>query len=130
MPKNQTLLAFTPLHFFVFIALLGCSTNRKVQDENSLLEAVVVEKIGQPYSVAYNVSKNHGLFEEKRVGDHVGRTIKYIVMRLEDRLVVHEGNYRLGVVKWKDDSSIEVTTFSSIRDEVGTKKIVNITNLE
>jgi hypothetical protein len=109
--------------------LTGCASRQKLPVPNDPLASAIIARVGEPYTSAYNGSGSHGLFVEKRGDGHAEQNVKFVVIRLKDYKVVHEGNYRLGGVKWKDDFSIEVTTFSSVRDEVGTKKIVNITDL-
>lgn len=89
------------------------------------LEDVVSARLGKKYELAYNASKTYALCQQQRGADHPQRNFNYVVIRLADREIVLEGSFRLGYVKWKDDTSIEVFN-SSIRDEQGEKKIISI----
>lgn len=129
MTRKTTHSPFTHFLFVVFI-LTACSSNRSVQKVDDTIDSLVRAKVSQPYTTTYNANRSHALVIEQHATDHVERIMNYAVVDIRSKQVVHEGTFKHGGVKWKDDSTLEVTTFSSVTDEVGTKKIVNITNLQ
>jgi hypothetical protein len=125
MPEKLLRLTPTLLLLFVFIPLVNCKSHGTPVPQKKKLEDVVSDRLGKKYELAYNASKTYALCQQQREADHPQRNFNYVVVRLADQQIVHEGSFRLGHVKWRDDTSIEVFN-SSIRDEQGEKKIISI----
>lgn len=128
MPEKLRRISLTLCVLSVFIVLLNCKAAQKNDQEPSVaFENLVKSKVGAKYKADYNVSKTHALCQQERTGDHIGRNIKYIVVRLSDNKVIIEGSYSMGHVKWFDNNSIEVLS-SSIQgtESAGEKKIIKL----
>jgi hypothetical protein len=125
MPEKPVRLVFTLCLLVVSISLMDCKGADAASQKNTL-DSVVSERLGNKYDLAYNASKTYVLCQQQREADHNQRNFKYVVVRLSDHQVVREGTFRMGHVQWQDDTSIEVLSFSSIRDEQGEKKIISI----
>jgi hypothetical protein len=125
MPEKLLRLTPTLLLLSVFIPLVNCKSQGTPVVQEKKLEDVARERLGKKYELAYNASKTYALCRQQREADHPQRNFNYVVIRLADQQIVQEGSFRLGHVKWKDDTSIEVLN-SSIRDEQGEKKIIRI----
>jgi hypothetical protein len=125
MPEKAIRLVFTLCLLTVSISLMDCKGADAASQKNTL-DSVVSEWLGNKYDLAYNASKTYALCQQRREADHSQRNFKYVVVRLSDHQVVREGTFRMGNVQWKDDTSIEVLSFSSIRDERGEKKTIRI----
>jgi hypothetical protein len=125
MPEKLLRLTRTLLLLSVLIPLVNCKSHGipVVQEKN--LEDVISERLGKKYELAYNASGTYALCQQQRDADHPQRNFSFVVIRIADKQIVHEGSFRLGHVKWRDDTSIEVFN-SSIRDEQGEKKIISI----
>ena len=103
----------------------GCNSTQKVgeaqdpqttnpmPDNRALsMEQLAEVKFGQPYSIAYNESKSHGLVIKKmrtRPNDAYP-TLRFFVYDLDASQVVYENTEPGGTVTWKSDSAIEVSS--------------------
>lgn len=65
-------------------------------------------QLGEDVTTAYNASKSYALLQQIQDPKNIGsKKIHFIVMRVRDSVVVHEGSYMHGYVKWVDDNSLE-----------------------
>jgi hypothetical protein len=127
MPAKSIRLLLTVLIFLVSMALGGCRAAEKNKQEPQLSpENQAKSRLGVKYTVDYNVSKTYALYQQQRENDHSGRKFKYIVVRLKDNKITHEGSFSMGYVKWLDDKSIEVLNSSIRNDSGGEKKIITV----
>jgi hypothetical protein len=125
MSGKSIRLVFTLFMLTVSISLMDCKGAGAASQKNTL-DSVVNEQLGKKYDMAYNASKTYALCQQLREADHSQRNFKYVVVRLSDHRVVREGSFRMGHVQWQGDTSIEVLSFSSVHDEQGEKKVINI----
>lgn len=120
---------FTLLFYFVFIAFAGCRSG-KISDAELL--SAVKDKLGEAIASESNDSGTFTLFQQERMGDHALRTMKFLVVRRKDNVIVYESSYRNGHVKWFDNDNIEV--FSSTPGKTGksdsTRKIITVTSVQ
>jgi hypothetical protein len=128
MPEILRFLSLTLLIFFVSIALLNCNAAAKNAQNKKTFESVVRSKLGEKYKVEYNVTKTYALCMQQSEMDHNSRIFNYVVLRISDNVIINEGVFQRGYVKWHDDKSIEVLSSSSVRDDdaSGRKKIIKI----
>ena len=109
----------------VSITLMNCKAGNIPGDSNLPFEEVVKSKLGPQFSVDQNSNHSHALCTQTRSeNDHARRIFKYIVVRLSDHVVVNEGSFSMGYVRWINYNSIEVATSSANNDALQTKKIV------
>lgn len=116
---------------WVMMAVLeGCSTTRMLplQQPSSAAENIASTKLGKDISVSYNESNTLALYQQKPgEADHALRTYKYLVIRLSDNAIVHEGSFRAGYVKWADNTSVEVYSQNDLKSEKDSdKKIIPV----
>jgi len=81
--------------------------------------------LGGHNSIELNGAKTFALCQQRPGADHARRQYRFVVIRLKDGAIVHEGAFSMGHVKWLDDESIEVVSASSSA-EGGTKKIIHV----
>ncbi|MFZ6013029.1 MAG: hypothetical protein ACOYXT_21985 [Bacteroidota bacterium] len=116
--------------FLFIIVLLSCSPASKSQYSGHRdLQTIAEEKLGKNFNAEYNAEKTYLLCKENRQGDHANRLFKFIVIKIADHSIVHEGTYKMGYVKWLDNESLEVATSNDpARDDQVSKKIINVTS--
>jgi hypothetical protein len=117
---------FTIFTLLVSICLPSCIASNQKDQEKRVPVAVVQARLGKHYLVTYNRSESFALCQQKQEADHLKRKFKYLVVRLSDNAIVHEGDFQMGSVHWHDDKSIEVSGAARITDESGNKKIIEI----
>ncbi|HYG02613.1 MAG TPA: hypothetical protein VD927_09210 [Chryseosolibacter sp.] len=61
---------------------------------------------------------------KQQPGGHVKVTYKFVVVRKSDKVIIHEGQYQMGYVKWADNSTLELV--SSGDGENPEKKFINL----
>lgn len=87
----------------------------------------MAQKLGAANKIELNASGDYALCQQKPEADHSRRSFKYIVVRVSDNSIVREGYFNLGYVKWYNEDSIEVYSFSGPgKEERGSKKIINV----
>jgi hypothetical protein len=109
-------------------ALPGCSATENSGKPEAAFERTVKKQLGTQYVVSYNTTKTHALCQQTRSEDHSQRNFRYIVIKLSNNKVIHEGLFRMGYVRWVNDQSIEVLNSSVSRkdEKANDKKIINI----
>ena len=114
--------------FCLLIVLLSCSPASTSQYSGHRdLQAIAEEKLGKNFSAEYNAEKTYILCKENRQGDQANRLFKFIVIKIADHSIVHEGTYKMGYVKWLDNDSLEVATSNDpARDDNVSKKIISV----
>jgi hypothetical protein len=128
MPKKQVMHSLTLLLCAVSMTYEGCHRPvARVRD----ISSIVNELLGENNDITYNKPKTFALCQQERSGDHAARRFKYIVVRMADMEIVHEGSFRLGYVKWVTDDSIEVLdTGHTSSDEPVEKKVIKLDSLK
>lgn len=125
MPEKPSRASLTLVLLPLFMVLVSCKISEKnAQDKKTKFKALVKAELGEAHQVTYNAPKTYALCQQERQGDHLRRSFRYIVVRLSDNKVVYKGSFRMGYVAWYDESSIEVVTASSARDDE--KTIIDI----
>jgi len=107
------------------IALSGCRTTRERAHYDDV-QAIADGKLGRENIIELNSTETLALCQQKPGADHARKQYRFIVIRLKDNTVVHEGRYSMGYVKWLDDDSIEVLSRSSPSDEDSAKQIIHV----
>ena len=90
------------------------------------LQRVVDNILGNGNIIELNETKTFALCEQKPTTDHARRQYRFVVIRLNDKAIVHEGTFSMGYVQWLDDKSIEVASGSPSSDEGSTMKIIHV----
>ena len=118
---------FTIVLFLVSITLWSCRSIEKNTDQPKELVSLVKRTLGAENVIEINGIKTHALCQQKREADHLRRKIRYMVVRIADNAIVHEGIFSMGYVKWLNNESVEVYSGSNAgKEENSTKKIINV----
>jgi hypothetical protein len=123
MRRTFFLVLITVAAHTVFMSFTGCKASEKSLQSAEKLEKSVSPKLGKHFIITYNSSKTHALCEQERDGDHSNRIFRYVVVKVADNTIVHEGSFRQGYVRWNDSKSLEVVNGSSM---TGTEKSTEI----
>jgi hypothetical protein len=108
--------------------LLLCCKAADSQSTDDTLQTVIKNKLGNEILVESSVNGTFQLYKQAP-GGHAARLYKYVVVRAADQSIVKEGTFKMGYVKWKDDSTLEVvTTESNNHQEVPVKKFIDLNN--
>jgi hypothetical protein len=110
------------LILMISITALGCGVSSTVPQAE--LEKIIKSKLGSSYAISYNVSKDYALCQQTSNGDHANRKYKYIVVKIDDHSIAHQGSFQNGYAKWSDNNSIEVS--SSGVDEKTKRQIIPV----
>jgi hypothetical protein len=125
----MTLLLKYPLKYIclALMTLLSCKAAES-QSNDDTLQAEIKSKLGNEVIIENSVNGTFALYKQAP-GGHAGRVYKYLVVRIADKKIVTEGNYKLGYVKWKDDSTLEVMTAQNNNSSAEPiKKFINLNN--
>jgi hypothetical protein len=115
----------------IFLTLMVLLFNCKAADSQSkdkTLQTELKSKLGSDVVVENSVNGTFALYKQAP-GGHAARVYKYAVVRVADKSIVSEGTFKMGYVKWEDDTTLElVTNESNDRSAEPTKKFINLTN--
>jgi len=125
---TASLEAFTIFLLLLSMASAGCRGSQSTQGPEPGLQELTDEILGPGNTIELNDTKTFALCEQNHSADHARRIYQYIVVRLEDHSIAHEGDFRMGYVKWMGPESIEVVSGSSSAKEGSTKKIIHVTS--
>lgn len=115
----------------MIVLLIGATSCRAPQPRVSQeddLETLALQVVGKDHSIELNQSGTYALLHEKPSSDHMARKYTYAVVRVSDHMVLRRGVFRMGYVKWKDETSIEVYSGSPSDQDGGTKTIIDVTS--
>jgi hypothetical protein len=122
MPRPASQAKFAFAFILLSNSIIACSSSSKTSQPE--LESLLKTRLGTHYTISYNTSNSYALCRQSRTDDHANRSFKYLVVKISDRTVTHEGSFKNGYVKWVDDKSIEVGT--SGMDEKIDKKVIPV----
>ena len=110
-----------------FLLLCCKASHSNDQSAGKDLHSIVQPYVGNAYQTDYNVTKQYALCQEKRQGDAAARKFKYVIVRLSDFKIIHQGTFQMGHVRWINDDAIEVQTNpDGAVSESSEKKIINV----
>jgi len=85
-----------------------CSSGNLSQTHHDTARQKVVSHLGSEFGTDYNRSGTYALLTENRdFIEESARNTHYVVMRLADSVIVNEGSFLRGYVKWIDDNTLE-----------------------
>jgi hypothetical protein len=119
-------LLFSAFALGIATGSVQCQNTQKISSAEETFVTVVTERLGKKYTCDDNQSRSFALCKQTREGDQAMREFNYVLIRRADNKVTHEGIFRMGDVRWKDDTTIEVTGTSSVRTEVLERKTFSI----
>jgi len=132
-PKAESLLPlvgnrhpFTIILLLVSMTLSGCRASQNAPDQDTDLKGTAEKTLGKENIIVLNESGTFALCRQKPGLDHARRQYRFVVIRLKDNAIVHDGTFSMGYVKWLDDQSIEVVSGSPSLKEGGTKEIIHV----
>ena len=109
------------LLIFVFV-LQSCGSAK-----DSKLQEFISKKLGKS-TLEYNTSKEFVLCYENE--GNASEVYKYLIIRIRDQLIVEEGTFRPGYIKWINDDEIEIRsipgTFKSDDDLKKYTRIISV----
>jgi hypothetical protein len=115
----------------IFLTLMVLLINCRAADSQSkddTLQTTIKTKLGSDVVVENSLNGTFALYKQAP-GGHAARVYKYAVVRVADKTIVSEGSFKMGYVKWKDDTTLEiVTNESNNRSAEPIKKFINLTN--
>lgn len=83
------------------------------------IEEVLQNKLGAHSDPNYNDSKSMAIYKATVDRSKEGSPVPYLVISLADGVILHEGSYQRGYVKWSNDSTIEVMNSPGIAPREG-----------
>jgi hypothetical protein len=123
--NSQTTLHPLTIIFLLVFTLSGCRSSQRSADQ-AALQQTADSTLGKENLIQLNETKTFALCQQEPGADHARKQYRFVVIRLKDRAIVHEGAYSMGYVKWVDDRSIEVVSGSPSSQAGGTKRIIHV----
>ena len=120
-----------PLIAFMMLGAVQCKTPALSQ---TTVNELVSNNIGSSYSTNYNELKTLGLYYQNLPPRKNGtQHVKFIVVDLSSHVILQEGSYLNGHVKWRDNTSLEVLDMPGISKKGQStgdfKKVIYLKNL-
>lgn len=99
---------FIVLGLSMLIMLTTCkSSATKKEISGTSVQQQIKKELGDDVLTDYNTSKSYALIQQIQIPEKIGSSIRFVVIRLSDTVVVHKGTYTRGYVKWIDDNTLE-----------------------
>jgi hypothetical protein len=98
---------FTVYSLLLIVLLSSCRATGQDASQPSL-EQIALEKLGADTHTTYNTQKNFALCQQAQDPKDIGKAVRFFVVRLNDMVIVEEGSFTRGHVKWINDNTIEV----------------------
>jgi hypothetical protein len=87
--------------------LVQCQPKNLSRPTTSSKTTEALSRLGNGYRTSFNSSHTYVILTEKEDVATIGKNIYFVVMWIADSVVVYEGSYHRGYVKWVDEKSIE-----------------------
>lgn len=106
-------------NYFLFFALwssiflVQCKSSQNTSEKQDALEGLISNEIGQEVDQSYNADKTRVLAigeikNGEKANDSARIPKKYIVIDVEAKSILYQGNIEAGYAKWLDNDNIEV----------------------